>query len=196
MISDSVPKVTSNFKNYLQRFRNVNLSSWRPKKPATGGEKKKKVARTEPTKSLLELSNSKYDLVGPADKLSNIRQYRYFVPSDESKAEYDYRMMRHRVHVFNDTYWTQQNLKFIEARKEFIETYKRRKRLQKRTEDTETESMEPTTAELNEFYRQFLNDNYYNHYESNQKWIRLNFGLLIPAFRVQMYRLRKRLMQR
>ena len=191
--------MTSHLKNYLQRFRSVNLGSWlaaRRKQSALGD--KKKSAKSEAAKNLADLSNSKYDLVGPADKLSNIRQYRYFVPGDESKVEYDYRMMRHRVHVFNDSYWTQQNLKFIEARKDFVETYKRRKRLQKGglTGENGEESMEPTTAELNDFYRQFLNDNYYNHYEYNQKWIRLNFGLLVPAFRVQMYRLRKRLLQR
>ena len=81
--------------------------------------------------------------------------------------------MREHVNEFNHLYWTEQNLRFVEAKRSFVEGYKRR-----------TGGEEPSTGDLNEFYRNFLNENYYNHYEYNQKWIRYNLGLLWSACKV------------
>lgn len=130
-----------------------------------------------------------YDLIGPADKISNLRKYSYYVPENESRLEYEYRRLREQVHAFNHQYWTEQNLKFLEARKRFVATY----RVKQKLKGSAGASKDPDTTEMNEFYRTFLNENYYNHYEYNRKWIRYNFSLLWPATKVFFYRLNKRI---
>lgn len=91
--------------------------------------------------------------------------------------------MREWVHEYNHQYWTEQNLRFVEAKRAFVEAHKRHQRIKNE------EIKEPTTAEYNEFYKRFLNENYYNHYDYNQKWLRYNFALLWPACKVFLYRL-------
>lgn len=129
-----------------------------------------------------ELSK-KHDLIGPADKISNLRRYHYYIPENESRIEREYRIMREWVHEYNHQYWTEQNLRFVEAKRAFVEAHKRQQRIKNE------EIKEPTTAEYNEFYKRFLNENYYNHYDYNQKWLRYNFALLWPACKVFLYRL-------
>jgi hypothetical protein len=46
--------------------------------------------------------------------------------------------------------------------------------------------------QMNEFYKEFLNENYLNHYEYNKKWFNYNFSLLMPAVRVYFYRLKNK----
>ena len=55
------------------------------------------------------------DLIGPADKISNLRKYHYYIPEDESKLELDFRLMREKINAWNHEYWTQQNLKFVDS---------------------------------------------------------------------------------
>ncbi len=142
------------------------------------------------------------DLIGPADKISNLRKYRYYIPENESKLEYDYRIRREQVNTWNHEYWTQQNLKFIQSKRSFVENLKTKKLLDKKlnslttSNDTSSIQTNDDTDEMKEFYRNFLNDNYYNHYEYNKKWFWLNLGLLWPAARVFMYRFNKRRSQK
>jgi len=142
------------------------------------------------------------DLIGPADKISNLRKYRYYIPEKESKLEYDYRIRREKINAWNHEYWTQQNLKFIQSKRSFVENIKTKKLLEKKlqnlTSSNDTSSIQTNddTDEMKEFYRKFLNDNYYNHYEYNKKWFWLNLGLLWPAARVYFYRLNKRLLKK
>ena len=136
-----------------------------------------------------------YDLIGPADKISNLRAYKYYVPVDEAKCERDYRRLREEVYEFNHQYWTEQNLKFIDAKKKYLDK-KRVEQLYLKmngAEDADDEASpntdpEANTRQMNEFYKQFLNENYINHYEYNKKWFNYNFAMIIPAIRVYLYR--------
>jgi hypothetical protein len=161
------------------------------------------------------------DLIGPADKISNIRKYKFHVPNDETKLERDYRLLREQVLEWNHQYWTQQNLNFIQSKRNFLENLNKSKQIDKqffssfgesasatsftikeslhsfnldKSSTTNAESTNKTELEnaaINEFYKKFLNDNYHNHYEYNKKWFKLNLKLLWPAVRVHFYRIGK-----
>lgn len=173
----------------MNRLRNVfkiSIKKKSPKLPVTSGPLPKDV-----------------DLIGPADKISNIRQYRFYVPENESKCEHDYRVMREKVLEWNQEYWTQSNLNFVHSKQKFTENIKNTKRLEQKlsildhgqlTKSSKNSSDDINeSAEMTEFYRKFLNDNYHNHYEYNKKWFKLNLQLLWPATKVYFYRLNKRL---
>lgn len=140
-----------------------------------------------------ELSN--YDQIGPADKISNLRKCRYLVPRDESRLERDYRQLREKVFEFNNDYWTQQNLKFLDSKKRYLQRVKMREQYEQRLQNNASQSSqsnEKSDLIMNEFYQKFLNDNYYSHYEYNKNWYKYNFMLLWMALRVHAYRMRKR----
>ncbi len=183
----------------MNRFKNLSkIWNSKPKRPLTNASItiNENVAATTAN---LDFGKSRHDLIGPADKISNLRRFRYYIPNDESKLERDYRLLREKINEFNHHYWTQQNLKFLEARKKFIEKYRiEQKYLRKNSKLTNIESStenqidEPDSVKMNEFYKKFLDDNYYLHYEYNTKWLKYNFALLIPAVRVYFHRLMKR----
>jgi hypothetical protein len=129
------------------------------------------------------MNHNVYDLIGPADKISNLRRISYYVPKNESKLEYDYRMLRKKVFEFNQNYWTQQNLKFVDAKRKYIQNHKiEQVYFNKNLEDAN----EPL---LNEFYKKFLDENYESHYEYNKTWIKYNLSLIWPGTKVFIYRL-------
>ncbi len=141
------------------------------------------------------------DLIGPPDKISNLRKYRLYKPADESKIEYEYRMLREKVFQFNNDYWTQQNLKFLEAKKKYTQRMKIREQLEKRNlaENADAHAKNPSASPedvenqlMNDFYKQFLNENFHNHSEYNRQWYKYNFMLLYMAARVNLYRFGKR----
>jgi hypothetical protein len=186
----------------VNRLKNLSkIWNSKPKRPLTNASItiNENVAATT-TSIDKDLVKSRHDLIGPADKISNLRRFRYYIPEDESKLERDYRLLREKINEFNHHYWTQQNLKFLEARKKFIEKYRieqkyLRKNSKLNNESSSTElnqADEPDSVKMNEFYKKFLDDNYYLHYEYNTKWLKYNFALLIPAVRVYFYRLMKR----
>ena len=156
----------------------------------------------QPAKNVKLISNIKRkdstcDFIGPADKISNLRGYKYYIPNNESKCEYNYRKLREEVNEFNHQYWTEQNLKFIEARRKFSEKKRMERQFLNRenaftSPEFEPIDTDPNSKNMNEFYKEFLNDNYQNHYEYNKKWFNYNFALLIPAIRVYFYRLRNK----
>ena len=147
-------------------------------------------------KSAPKSMRSTYDLIGPADKISNMRTYKYFIPANESKCELEYRKLREEVQEFNHQYWTEQNLKFIESRKKFSEMKRVEQQfLNKNNQDaSKADTIDPDSnaKQMNEFYKEFLNENYLNHYEYNKKWFNYNFSLLMPAVRVYFYRLKNK----
>ncbi len=144
------------------------------------------------------------DLIGPADKISNIRQYKFYIPEKESQIENEYRLMRERVLEWNHQYWTQQNLNFIQSKRTFLENINKSKQIEKKflylnnqNSKNSIDNLENNDSiEINEFYKKFLNDNYHNHYEYNKKWFKLNLKMLWPAVRVHFYRLNKKLRSR
>lgn len=146
---------------------------------------------------------TRHDLIGPADKISNLRKFKYYVPDDESEVEKSFRKLREHVNDFNHQYWTDQNLKFVEAKRLFVQEFKQRQlnelvRSRRRerengnvTTENDVDVNEPDTAQMNEFYKNFLDENYYSHYAYNQSWIKYNLSLIWPAYRVFFYRLKK-----
>jgi hypothetical protein len=182
-------------RSYLLRFgKNPKSATTKPENASN----KTKTATT--LASIVEPTT--HDLIGPADKISNLRKYRYYKPVDESKIEYDYRMMREKVFQFNHDYWTQQNLKFLEAKRKYTQKMKIREQLEKMNRGAENQIETKTAAatpedidnqKMNEFYKQFLNENFHNHSEYNRQWYRYNFMLLDLAARVSLYRFGKRL---
>lgn len=139
-------------------------------------------------------SKSHYDLIGPADKISNLRQVKFHIPENETHFEKEYRQKRQQIFEYNQQYWTEQNLSFIESRREFNEKLRTKKRLDEKMslqqKQTETDSTEQNDSiEMNEFYKEFLNENYHKHYLYNRRWFRMNLSMLWPATRVFFYRL-------
>lgn len=153
----------------------------------------KKLRHTSLNKS--SKPSGRCDMIGPVDKISNLRLYKYYIPEDEAKCEYDYRRLRQEVFEYNNQYWTQQNLKFIEAKKKFLENLKmEQKYLNYNNKSSSLDANEPelNSKQMNEFYKIFLNENYYSHYEYNKTWFKYNLSLIIPAIRVYFYRLKNR----
>lgn len=134
-----------------------------------------------------------FDLIGPADKISNLRSFRYYIPKNESKLEYDYRMLREKIFDFNHQYWTQQNLQFIESKKKFIEKYRIEQKYLNYNRIKDEEIADPDMTQMNEFYKDFLNKNTQVHYDYNRKWFKYNLQLLWPATKVFFFRLNKKL---
>ncbi|CAF0780447.1 unnamed protein product [Brachionus calyciflorus] len=132
-----------------------------------------------------------FDLIGPPDKISNLRPVKSFIPENESIIEKEYRLLKDKIFEFNQQYWTQQNLKFIQSRKKYIENYRIEQKLNNRNNDIDVQ--DPDTNQMNEFYKKFLNENYHNHYEYNRQWFKYNISLLWPATRVFLYRLRRKI---
>ena len=135
------------------------------------------------------------DMIGPVDKISNLRLYKYYIPENESKCEYEYRKLREKVFEYNNQYWTEQNLKFIEAKKKFIENLKMEQqylKLNSNSNSLDANDPEFNSKQMNEFYKVFLNENYYSHYEYNKTWFKYNLSLIMPAIRVYFYRLKNR----
>ncbi|RNA35932.1 apoptogenic mitochondrial [Brachionus plicatilis] len=132
-------------------------------------------------------------MIGPADKISNLRPVLSFIPSNESQVEREYRLLKDQVFDFNQQYWTQQNLKFVESRKKFIEKHRIDQKVLNRNKLEQFEINDPDTDQMNEFYKTFLDENYHNHYEYNRLWFRKNLALLWPATKVVMHRFKQKI---
>ena len=138
-----------------------------------------------------------YDLIGPVDKNSQLRQYRFFVPDNESSIETEYRLLRERVLNSNHEYWSEQNVTYRIKRKKYISTLKQKDQIIKQDEiDDTTEKKDDEATRLNPFYVQFLNENFDKHIEYNRRWFQQNISLLWPAFRVNLYRAWKKITQK
>ena len=53
------------------------------------------------------------DTVGPADKVSNIRPYKFYQPEDETDLERSYRVQRTEAIEFNHDFWYKHNKNFF-----------------------------------------------------------------------------------
>ncbi len=139
-----------------------------------------------------------YDQIGPVDKVSNLRPIKFYIPPDETKIEKEYREKRQKIFDFNHKYWSEQNLSFIESRREFSAKLRNKKILNEkifgisRSIDSVSEENMNESKEMNQFYKEFLNANYQKHYKYNTEWFKLNLSLLFPALRVWFYRMFKK----
>ena len=187
--------------NYLKRLVAIARGQRQQAASTTKSLNTETTTTTTTTTTTSEPHPEGYDLIGPADKVSNIRAYRYYVPPDESRVESDYRLLRQQVNEFNHQYWLEQNLKFVESRKIYLRNLRIEQRFMRGLNNTSKNNNESTSTsgggdqlsatELNNFYKKFLDDNYQLHYDYNAKWFRLNMSLLWPAVRVFFHRLTK-----
>ena len=58
-------------------------------------------------------SSVKGDTVGPPDKVSNIRPYKFHQPQDETETERKYREQRTEALEFNHDFWYKHNKSFF-----------------------------------------------------------------------------------
>lgn len=123
-----------------------------------------------------------HDLVGPADKISNIRNYKYYIPKDESKYEVEYRLAREKLQNWNHQYWTQQNLKYNFEKQKYIDRMKLNNKDELNSPDYHSKIM-------TKFYKKYLDDTFVTHYSYNSQWYSYNFQLLWPAFKASSYKL-------
>lgn len=172
----------------MSRFKNLLNQFFSKSKSAKIVKKEEKILANYKKKPRLA---EDFDYIGPADKISNLRPLRIHVPKNESKVEYEYRILREKIFDFNNQYWTQQNLKFIESKRKFIENYKFEQKYLRGHSEKEIE--EPDAVKMNEFYKNFLNENYESHYDYNRQWFKYNIKLLWPATKVFFYRVNKKL---
>lgn len=59
--------------------------------------------------------NTKCDLIGPPDPISNLRPIRFFEPINEDPIEKKFRLKRQEVQKWNQDFWTSHNEKFIKV---------------------------------------------------------------------------------
>ncbi|XP_070576533.1 COA8 family protein Y39B6A.34, mitochondrial-like [Ptychodera flava] len=133
---------------------------------------------------------SKRNWIGPPDKLSNIRQVKYYIPDNESEVERTYRLMQEDNDRFNHEFWAKHNASFIKAKEEFIEKKEQTQGSLLIHGDGTKHVL--TAEEMSEFYRKFVNDNQIKLKEYNKEWYRRNIGTLWPAFKANMYKVFKR----
>jgi hypothetical protein len=122
-----------------------------------------------------------FKILGPPDKLSNIRPYVRYIPKDESKLQQELRIKRKEVHDWVDGWWAKHNEAFSREKNEFIAKNK------KAGEDN------VPADTMSQFYKAFLDKNWKNHFNFNLQWYKHNFHLLMLAFKVNIEQNMKKL---
>lgn len=54
-------------------------------------------------------------MIGPPDKISNIRPVLFHIPENESLPEKEYRLIRQEVLQWNQEFWTDHNTRFVKV---------------------------------------------------------------------------------
>lgn len=137
-------------------------------------------------------SSVKGDTVGPPDKVSNIRPYKFHQPQDETETERKYREQRTEALEFNHDFWYKHNKSFFTQKEEFVKARLAAKRVMAGGgEDHQVTQESLTPEEMSEFYKKFLDENYKQHLQYNKDWYRKNVSLLWPAAKVAVARFLK-----
>lgn len=116
------------------------------------------------------------DLIGPADKISNIRPIKLYKPQNESQIEQEYRILHEHIQQWNHNYWTQQNIRYNFEKQKFINNFKL------------MHNQEPNAKEMTLFYKNFLDNSYSIHAFYNKQWYKYNFILIFKAFKLNLVR--------
>ena len=59
------------------------------------------------------------DMIGTPDPISNLRPVKYYIPSNETAEEREWRESCQRVDAFNEDFWQKNNTLFMNAKAEF-----------------------------------------------------------------------------
>ncbi|XP_054288714.1 COA8 family protein CG14806, mitochondrial-like [Macrosteles quadrilineatus] len=131
------------------------------------------------TKPITE--DSKCDMIGPPDPVSNLRPIKFHIPANETSIEKRLRLKRQEVQQWNQDFWASHNSKFVKERKEFMAT-------------NQSESSEQMSAdEMSVFYKAFLDKNWRTHLDYNVEWYKKNAFLVLLHIQVKLSRLRNTL---
>lgn len=109
---------------------------------------------------------------GPPDKISNIRPVLRYKPANETKLQHELRQKRAEAHEWVSSFWTKHNESFAREKSDFV------LRNRRAGEDS------VNADKMSEFYKAFLDKNWKNHFNFNLQWYKMNFNLLVLAFRV------------
>ncbi|XP_022311117.2 cytochrome c oxidase assembly factor 8-like [Crassostrea virginica] len=123
--------------------------------------------------------SKKFDLIGPADKKSNLRPVVFHVPHNETSLQCRYRQMRKETHEWNQAFWADHNEKFFKEKEDFV-----KRKLKEKQLSVEGPEARLSADELSEFYKEFLDKNFVLHANYNREWYKKNLRLLYPAFQV------------
>ncbi|XP_075700029.1 cytochrome c oxidase assembly factor 8 isoform X1 [Rhinoderma darwinii] len=135
--------------------------------------------------------DSKYDWIGPPDRYSNLRPIKYFVPADESTLERKLRDLRQETEVWNQTFWTNQNLTFIKEKEEFIISKFHALGFGLRDEEGRKRTLDAEV--MAEFYKDFLSKNFEKHAQYNREWYKRNFTITFLMGQVTLQRAWKKI---
>ncbi|XP_074640025.1 COA8 family protein CBG23705, mitochondrial-like [Tubulanus polymorphus] len=127
-------------------------------------------------------STQNCDWIGPADPVSNLRPIKFYIPTDETALQREFREKRHRIQEWNGSFWKKHNKNFIQAKENFIKT--KLDQLGHFNSDGTKRTL--TADEMSEFYRSFLRENHKNHLAYNWEWYKKTIGLLMPAIKCNM----------
>ncbi|GAA5801186.1 hypothetical protein HPULCUR_006629 [Helicostylum pulchrum] len=110
------------------------------------------------------------DMIGTPDPISNLRPVKYYIPSNETREEKEWRESCIKVDQFNEEFWHHNNTLFVNAKAEYEAQLK--------------EKGEEVTAEaMSVFYKDFLNKAYDRQMEYNRTWWKMNVAQLYPGFK-------------
>ncbi|KAI2657638.1 Cytochrome c oxidase assembly factor 8 [Labeo rohita] len=84
-------------------------------------------------------ASSKYDWIGPPDRLSNLRPIIYHIPENETPLERKLRHLRQETEDWNHEFWTKQNFTFTKEKEEYVQSQLTTKGLSERDDDGELE---------------------------------------------------------
>ncbi|KAK3907936.1 COA8 family protein [Frankliniella fusca] len=122
------------------------------------------------------------DVIGPPNKVSNLRPVVFYIPPDETTLEKHFRIEREKVQNWNEDFWIKHNSAFLKESNEF-----RKKKLEGHHSNQTSVSAE----EMSEFYKSFLDKNWKTHVSYNFQWYRKNFHLLYLAVKVKISKFMK-----
>ncbi|XP_039528106.1 cytochrome c oxidase assembly factor 8 isoform X5 [Pimephales promelas] len=130
-------------------------------------------------------ATSKYDWIGPPDRLSNLRPIIYHIPENETPLERELRHLRQETEDWNHEFWTNQNLSFSKEKEEYIQLQLTAKGLSERDDDGRKRTL--SSEEMAVFYKHFLDKNIKRHSSYNREWYRRNFTITLLMARVALH---------
>ncbi|KAI4888316.1 hypothetical protein NFI96_017620 [Prochilodus magdalenae] len=128
---------------------------------------------------------TKYDWIGPPDRLSNLRPIIYHIPENETQLERELRHLRQETEDWNHEFWALQNITFSKEKEEYVHSQMKAKGLTERDEKGRRRTL--NNEEMAVFYKHFLDKNHKKHASYNKEWYRRNFTITMLMARVALH---------
>ncbi|XP_051507307.1 cytochrome c oxidase assembly factor 8-like isoform X2 [Myxocyprinus asiaticus] len=140
---------------------------------------------TRAQSGLSPAASSKYDWIGPPDRLSNLRPIIYHIPENETPLERKLRHLRQETEDWNHKFWTNQNLTFSKEREEYVQSQLKAKGLSERDDQGRKRTL--SSEEMAVFYKHFLDENMKRHASYNREWYKRNFTITLLMAKVALH---------